>query len=179
MNTILLKKKRNNADLLWKLVMVVLAVSVTLLIYRKLTLPKTGSTPTKQVEVQFLEMVMELQRGVVSIERQHENIEELSKALNSGRVTTSQLGQNGDYWLHELRRRVDVREAIQSLNRMKTLEAKAKSVSDEEIAEAEKLFKLISPQIGTQYAESEGLQLSPGDLWRISYTISHRGEKPL
>ncbi len=110
-----------------------------------------------------------LEDDVGSIEEQREDIEKISEALNSRTVTSEALGKKGDFWLTELRRRVDVREAMQAWEELKDIDTKSMFVelTEEERNKVPRLQKVVEAQILSCYAKQEGLNCNHGQVGHL------------
>ncbi len=146
--------------------------------------PSVGSADTKidftksSAPAEYKSALERLQDNIGTIEKQREDLCLLSKALDESSVTTEALGMNGDWWITDLRQRVNIREAVHAWGKIKSMEAKASDLPEKEAEDAEKLYRLVDRRLGTRFVDSEGLTLSRAELWRAMYRIRHHGENP-
>jgi len=137
---------------------------------------------TKKVEApeEIIEALANLEGDVGSIEEQREDISHIAEALRIGTATSESLGKKGnDYWLTELRRRVDVREAMEAWEELKRLDAKSMSIelSRQELAKIPRLRKIVEAQILSAYAKDEGLTCNFAQVDNLVTSITKDKEK--
>jgi preprotein translocase subunit SecF len=129
-----------------------------------------------------------LKNNIGSVEEQRQDIDKISKALKDGTATTRSLGQKGNTWLHDFRRKVEVREAIiawQEIQKMnaefakspKWVTSNSEKKKGRSLETAEKLAKIVSAQIESPYARVEGFEVSHGELYDSMYPLRNGGKK--
>jgi hypothetical protein len=139
--------------------------------------PTTENVPQQVVEPpdDIIFALANLEGNVGSAMEQRGDIYKISEALRIGVVSSSFLNKKGN-WLTEFRRRVDVREAIEAFEELKTLETKASIIklSRHELANLPLLRRLVEAQIYSQYAKEEGLTCSHAEVGNLLSQITKK-----
>jgi len=141
-----------------------------------LQMPEKPAQVQQEVEVpeEVIFALANLEGDVGSIVEQRKNYYDISEALRIGTATTQSLGKKGDFWLTELRRRVDVREAMEAWQELQTLadESLFRELTRQEICRIPRLRKLVEAQILSCYAKDEGLECTHGQVDNLVASIS-------
>jgi hypothetical protein len=145
-------------------------------------LAKISACPEKiQVNSEVIEAPEELifalanvAGDVGSVDEQRSDIEKISEALRSQKTTSKALGKKGSYWLTELRRRVDVRQAVEAFEELQELEIKScvTKLSRSELSQIPRLRKTVENQIYSQYAKEEGLNCNHAQIGNLVNQIT-------
>jgi hypothetical protein len=130
-----------------------------------------------------------LKENVGTIEEQRQDIEKINKALNNNTVTSKSLGMKvGSSWLTPFRMKVDVREAVIAWKEIVKIYVEisgpywyfsnAERKKGALIERAEKLYKIVLPQVESTFAKSEGLNITRCELFRVIARIRNGGKNP-
>lgn len=173
-------------------VLIIVALIATLKIRQDLKQanekPVTTIQKVIKVPAEIKQALENLEKNIGTIDEQRQDIDKISKALKDGTATTGSLGKKGNTWLHDFRRKVEVREAVlawQEIQKMSAEFAKspkwvttnAEKKKNRPLETAEKLAKIVSSQIESSYARGEGFQISHGELYDIMYPLRNGGKK--
>jgi hypothetical protein len=163
---------------------VLLIILATILVFLSVWLVKAPDKGVSQDQTQkvveapekIIFALANLEGDVGSIEEQREDIEKISEALNSRTVTSEALGKKGDDWLTKIRRRVDVREAIEAWEELKNIDTKSMFVelTEEERNKVPRLRKIVEAQILSCYAKEEGLNCNHGQIGNLVDRIAKK-----
>lgn len=125
--------------------------------------PVQKPTVKREVPEELRLAVKNLESNFGTIVEQRENVGKISEALRIGTVSSSDFEKKGD-WVGAFRDRVNVREALESFEKIKYFEKQKKRPTRKEINELNHLAEKVERQISSRFAKEEGLVCNFGQL---------------